>query len=126
MNRCTQLLSRRLWLSQLAQLALLTSIGFAHVVGLAQTFEPSPRTFPSGVKRAMLTVTQPPEILLNSNADRLSPGARIHDTSNRLVVSGSLIGQNWVVNYTREPIGLVNEVWILTPLEASQALPAQP
>jgi hypothetical protein len=40
-----------------------------------------------------------------------------------LVMSGTLIGQELLVNYTRESAGMVHEVWILTPAEAALKRP---
>ena len=37
-----------------------------------------------------------------------------------LVMSGAIVGQELVVNYTRESAGMVHEVWILTPEEARE------
>lgn len=77
----------------------------------------SPRSFPLHALRGELTVTQPPEVLLNGEAARLAPGARIRGENNLLVLSGQAVGQKLVVNYTIDPIGLVMDVWILTPAE---------
>lgn len=76
------------------------------------------RNFPPKVQRGTLTVTAPPEVLLNGKPDRLSPGARIRGTNNMLAMSGTLIGTPLVVNYLREPNGMLHDVWILTALEA--------
>jgi hypothetical protein len=38
-------------------------------------------------------------------------------------MSGSIVGQNLLVNFVREPNGLVHEVWILNEAEAKQVLP---
>jgi hypothetical protein len=54
---------------------------------------------------------------------RLAPGARIRDRNNLLVVSGALIGQDLLVRYTRDPLGLLHEVWVLTPSEAAVGMP---
>lgn len=83
------------------------------VVATAQ----SPRSFPLNALRGELTVTQPPEVLLNGQAARLAPGARIRGENNLLVLSGQAVGQKLLVNYTLDPIGLVMDVWILTPAE---------
>jgi hypothetical protein len=56
-------------------------------------------------------------------ADRLSPGSRIRATSNLLVMSASLVGQELTVNYVRDAAGLLHEVWILTPEEAAAKRP---
>jgi hypothetical protein len=70
-----------------------------------------------------MQITTPPELLLNGKAERLSPGSRIHSDNNMLVLSGALVGQKLLVNFVREPHGLVHEVWILTEDEARQVLP---
>jgi len=81
------------------------------------------RAFPPKAERGAMQITNPPDMLLNSKADRLSPGARIHGTNNMLVMSGALVGQNLVVNFVREPNGMVHEVWILNDAEAALKLP---
>jgi hypothetical protein len=80
------------------------------------------REFPRTALRGVIQVTAPPQILIDGNVDRLSPGARIRGPQNNLVMSGALVGQRLVVNYTREQSGLVHEVWILTEAEADKKL----
>ena len=75
------------------------------------------RPFPANALRGELVVTQAPDVLLNGAPSRLSPGARIRGVNNMLQISASLTGQPLLVHYTREPAGLVHEVWILTPEE---------
>ena len=84
------------------------------------------RPFPPQTQRAVMQITQTPELLLNGVSERLSPGARIHGRDNLLVMSGTLTGQQVLVNYVRESSGQVYEVWILTDAEAAQALPVGP
>ena len=86
------------------------------VAGMAQT---SVRQFPTNALRGILVVVGAPSITLDGKPDRLSPGARIRDMKNMLVMNGTLIGKTLVVNYTREAAGMVHEVWILTPAEAA-------
>ena len=86
----------------------------------AQGFQ---REFPTAAKRAVLEVTAPPEVLLNGAPARLSPGARIHGVTNTLVMSGQMVGQRLVVNYVRDTLGLVHQVWILSPDEAQKKRP---
>ena len=81
------------------------------------------RSFPTQALRGSLVVVQPPEIRLNGQPARLSPGARIRGPNNMLVLSGSLVNQTLTVNYLLEPLGLVHEVWILTPAEAAEKRP---
>ena len=78
------------------------------------------RPFPASALRGALQVTQAPELQLNGQPARLSPGARIRGTDNLLQLSASLTGQSLLVHYTQDPSGLVHEVWILTPDEAAR------
>ena len=98
--------------------ALLTSA----LVLLANTAcaQEAVRPFPAAAKRATMQITQPPEMLLNGQAARLSPGARIRGANNMLVLSGALAGQNLPVNYVRDHQGMVHEVWVLNATEAKQ------
>jgi hypothetical protein len=81
------------------------------------------RPFPPKAERGAMVITQPPEMMLNGKPERLSPGSRIHAANNMLVMSGALVGQNLLVNYVREPLGLIHEVWILNAAEAKTPLP---
>ena len=78
------------------------------------------RDAPKDVKPGRLTVTAPPEITLNGKPDRLSPGSRIRDTNNMLLLSASIVGKSQPVVYRRDAAGLVHEVWVLTPEEYSK------
>jgi hypothetical protein len=71
------------------------------------------RNFPQNALRGELTVTQPPELLLNGAPARLAPGARIKGGGNLLVMSGAIVGQKLAVNYTLDTHGLVKDVWLL-------------
>ena len=84
------------------------------------------RPFPPTAERAAMVVTYPPIIQLNGKPDRLAPGSRIRGQNNLLQLSGSLIGQNLLVNFVRSPSGEVQDVWILTEGEAALKLPTQP
>src|SRR3990167_3401206 len=113
MKRCLPSLSLVLPAALIAVLLTLASL-FA-TPALAQTDEvPSVRNFPRAALRGLLVVRAPPEISLNGKADRLSPGARIRNVNNNYVLSGALLGQELLVNYTRDSAGLVYEVWVLT------------
>ncbi len=78
------------------------------------------RNFPANALRGELVILQPPDVRLNGQAARLAPGARIHGPDNLLQMSGALVGQRLVVNYTREISGLLLDVWILTPAEQAK------
>jgi len=76
------------------------------------------RQFPRNALRGEITIVQPPLVALNGNEARLAPGARIRGQNNLLVMSGSIVGQRMLVNYTVDPLGLVKDVWILRAEEA--------
>ncbi len=117
MNRCFPRhgLTRALLNATSAFLILIT--GSVALSANAQT--PQQRIPPMAAKalRGVLIVTQPPEILLNDQPARLSPGARIRGRNNLLVLSGALVGQPLQVRYLLDTSGLVHEVWILTDAE---------
>ena len=93
------------------------------VLGLALTGAVAAQTsrpFPATALRGALVVVQPPEVQLNGQAARLAPGSRIRGTDNMVQMSGALVGARLLVHYTLDPIGLVQDVWILTPDEAAR------
>ncbi len=93
---------------------ILAALLLAPVTALAQGIV---RTAPADVKPARMVVTAPPQITLDGRPDRLSPGSRIRNLNNLLVLSGSVVGQELPVVYRRDSAGLVHEVWMLTPDE---------
>ena len=102
MNRC---------LKALAGLAL----AFACLAPFAQTLV---REAPADVRPALIEVSAtPPIIAVNGEPARLSPGARIRDVNNMLVLSGTLAGRTVHTVYRKDAAGLVHEVWLLTPQE---------
>ena len=127
MNRCQPLVS-----PPVRRLMLALSVAVASAATQAQQqAQPLPpeqqqqrphgvREFPAAALRATLSVSTPPDILLNGNRERLAPGARIRNTNNMLVVSASLVGATYIVNYVREPQGLIKDVWLLTEAEVAQ------
>ena len=122
MNRCLSLSQASRLLRVAAPAALLASL---LVTSLSTTAQVVTRPFPPNAVRGILTVTQPPEVLMDGKADRLSPGSRIRGTNNMLVMSGALVGQGLRVNYTREPNGNIHDVWVLTDDEARQPAPGK-
>ncbi len=110
MNRCPRALPRR---HLLASLLLLAAGGAAFAQSLP------PRQFPAQALRGTLVVQQPPVITMDGVPARLSPGSRIREANNMLVLSAALVDrEKLTVNYTLEPNGLVHDVWILTEAEA--------
>lgn len=90
--------------------------------------QPTPRAIPlplQNVKRGVLVVTAPPVVTLDGQPDRLSPGSRIRDTQNLLVMSGAVVGRPLPVLYRRDNAGLIHEVWVLTLQENQQLVAAE-
>jgi len=114
MNRCPRTLARFSLAAGLALAGLSFSIPTA---ALAQGIK---REAPKDVVLGQMVVTQPPVITMNGKPDRLSPGSRIRDLNNMLVLSGGLVGKVLPVVYRRDAAGLVHEAWILTPDEYSK------
>jgi len=79
-----------------------------------------PRSFSAQTLRGTLQVTQPPELLLNGQPARLSPGSRIRGTNNLLILSSAIVGDTLLVHYTLDGLGNVHLVWVLTPAEAAR------
>lgn len=109
MNRCHSLRAR---LALAAFLSLGLAGALAPSLSLAQ--ESIRREAPKDVVLGQMTVVAPPVIQMDGKDDRLSPGVRIRDLRNMLVLSGSLAGSTVPVVYKRDMAGLVHEVWILT------------
>ncbi len=121
-NRCMPNLSlHQNAIFKIASLALSISAGATFSLNL----HAQERNFPATALRGTLEVTVPPQVLLDGKTDQLSPGARIYNSNNMLVLSGSLVGQPaLVVNYTREIGGAVHQVWLLTEAEAAVKRPS--
>jgi hypothetical protein len=109
MNRCHSMRAR-------LALAAFLSLGFfgATAPALSRAQESIRREAPKDVVLGQMTVVAPPVIRIDGKDDRLSPGVRIRDLRNMLVLSGSLAGSTVPVVYKRDMTGLVHEVWILT------------
>jgi hypothetical protein len=100
MNRCA-----------LAAVTLAVAAGSA----LAQT-----RNFPATALRGDFTVSAAPEVVLNKQAARLAPGARIRGANNLLLLPASITNQRLLVNYTLDLHGQILDVWVLSPAEAAR------
>jgi hypothetical protein len=99
--------------------------GLAYVAPSQANAQVNLRPFPPAAERGVLQVIAPPVIQMNGKAERLSPGARIRGLNNLVLMSGSIIGQNLLVNFVRNATGEVHDVWVLTEAEAAQTLPTQ-
>ena len=124
----------QLILAQAAPDAIVQFVPFALILGVFYFLLIRPQQqkakeheeYLKGLKRGELVVTQPPVVMLNGEADRLAPGARIRGQDNLIVLSGRLAGAKLVVNYTRELSGQLHDVWILTPAERARLWPKTP
>ncbi|HET8746590.1 MAG TPA: hypothetical protein VFM98_13365 [Ramlibacter sp.] len=93
----------------------LVGLSFAASVAYAQTVV---REAPKDVKPGVIAVSAtPPLIAVDGKPDRLSPGARVRDRNNMLVLSGALAGKTLYTVYRRDSAGLVHEVWLLNEEE---------
>lgn len=89
-------------------------------LSLSAQAQSGPRDFPAKALRGTLVVVQPPNVTMDDRATRLSPGARIYNTNNSLVMSSSLLNKEVVVNYTLDLRDQIQNVWILTEAEARE------
>ena len=79
------------------------------------------RHFTANALRGEMVFLNSPEVQINGHATRLSPGSRIRNQQNLMVLPGSLAGQKWRVNYTLDDVsGQIKDVWILDPAEAKK------
>ncbi|MBI2726038.1 MAG: hypothetical protein HYX42_07285 [Polaromonas sp.] len=120
MNRCTHVFLA----------CLLAAMGMAPLTppALAQTGEtvkPNIRQFPKLARRGELVIVTPPDVALDGKADRLSPGIRIRDANNNLVLSGTLVNVKLPVRYLRDNTGLLQQIWVLNAEEARQKMPGE-
>lgn len=106
--------------SPLAALAVTVALIAALAASLPAQAQQFQRSFPQTALRGELTVTQPPEVLLNGAPARLAPGARIKGGNNLLVMSGAIVGQTLPVHYTVDTYGLVKDVWLLRADEVAR------
>jgi hypothetical protein len=94
-------------------LAFLISLAFAASAG-AQV-----RPIPDDAKRAQMSHLSENMVELNGQRVRLSPGAQIRDTMNRIIMPATLPPGS-AVRYQMDSAGLVHRVWILSPEEADR------
>jgi hypothetical protein len=97
------------------RLALFVLLAFFTALAAAQL-----RTVPPEAKRGTMSHLQDMIVQLDGKQQRLSPGAQIRDTSNRLVLPVALPPKS-DVKYLLDGVGNVHRVWILSPAESAQA-----
>ncbi|MBH9552375.1 hypothetical protein [Inhella gelatinilytica] len=96
----------------------LASLLLAPSLVLAQAHRP----FTADTLRGTLQFGQPPEVRLNGQPQRLSPGSRIQGANGMGAMSGELMGQTHLVHYTLQSDGQIKDVWILNAVERTNAL----
>lgn len=101
---------------------LLTVLALACATLPAFAFD---RPFPQNTKRGTMSPGNYPEIVIDGQLRRLSPGARIWNADNLIEMPAYLRGSDFTVNYTEDMQGAINRVWILNPQEASESLATQ-
>lgn len=78
------------------------------------------RAFPQNTLRGAMVFRDDGQVVLNGRVTPLSPGSRVRNQDNMVVMAGSLTGAKWLVNYTLDiGGGQVRDVWILRPDETA-------
>lgn len=78
------------------------------------------RRFPRHALRGELVFGAWPAVLLNGQPARLAPGSRVRDEANRVALPGALAGGRFLVHYTVDSMGLLQDIWVLRPDEAAR------
>jgi hypothetical protein len=88
--------------------------------GLSTAATAQLRTIPQEAKRGEIRHLQDMLVEIDGKQQRLSPGAQIRDTDNRLLVPTALPEKSHV-KYLFDRAGMVHRVWILSVKEKAQA-----
>lgn len=79
------------------------------------------RPFPDAAKRGTLTFTTTAQAQLNGKPIRVAPGMRLFSPQNTLLMTHSVLGKTFKVNYVLEAsTGMLHAAWILTEGEAAK------
>jgi hypothetical protein len=89
------------------------------LAGLSTAATAQLRTIPQEAKRGEIRYLQGMLVEINGKEERLSPGAQIRDTENRLLVPTALPEKS-EVKYLFDGAGMVHRVWILSAKEKAQ------
>jgi hypothetical protein len=99
-------------------LAVLTAVAVAGTPHLASA--QGVRAFPANTLRGAVVFGDYPQVTLNGKATQLSPGSRVRDQANMIVMAGALTGSRMLVHYTLDLGGTqLRDVWVLRPEEAA-------
>ena len=78
------------------------------------------RNFPRDTLRGAMVFGDYPQVTLNGKPTQLSPGSRVRDQANMIVMAASLKGSRVLVHYTLDVADMqVRDVWIIRPEEAA-------
>ena len=78
------------------------------------------RSIPEDATRARMLYVREMIVELDGKQVRLTPGAQIRSTDNRIVLPSALPQDSLLVKYIGDPAGQVHRVWILTQEEAAK------
>ncbi len=99
---------------QLIPVLVTTVLGLASSLAIAAL----PRPIPEDAVKAKAAFMRPGVVQVKGKSLRLSPGAQIRDTHNRIVLPSHIRGE-YTVRMRLDNNGQVHRVWILTPEEAA-------
>jgi len=100
------------------------SISLILLMALAATATAQLRTIPKEAKVGEIRHLQDMVMEIDGKPQRLTPGAQIRDTDNRLVVPASVAAKTQA-RYLLDATGMVHRIWLLSPREKA-ALPPPP
>ncbi len=96
------------------------ALAAALVVSIAAPAAAQTRAFPMNTLRGTIAFAADGQIALNGRATTLSPGSRLRDEQNMIVLPAAMVGTRRLVHYTLDiGGGQVRDVWILRPEEAA-------
>lgn len=98
-----------------AVLFVVASLSLTAAQALAQL-----RAIPDDAKRGHVRHVREMVVEIDGAQAKLSPGAQIRSTDNRIVLPAALPPQPQLVKYLVDPSGMVHRIWILTPEEAAK------
>ena len=97
-------------------LAFLVSI----LAMLSSTHIWAERNFPQNALRGDMKAYEYPAMKIGDKIYRLSPGSRIFNEQNRIIMPASLESRKTPIMYQLDIRGDLSQVWLLTPDEAVQ------
>jgi hypothetical protein len=105
--------------TQVRAARLLSAVAATAVIAAGAAFAQL-RSIPDDAKRGQIRHVREMIVEIDGTQARLSPGAQIRNTENRIVLPGALPQETLLVKYQVDAAGMVHRVWILTPEEAAK------